>query len=135
MAELRRDQREGLSTNEFYRQQLLLGLRDYARRCGFSAAVVGCSSSIDSALTLAIAVGRHSARRMSWPSPCLRSTRAAAASQIQQLLCQNLGIPLYTHPIGNLVEQYVSQFSTTFGEPLVGLSKEKICKRVSAARS
>ena len=48
--------REGLPVMEFYRQQIVLGLRDYARRCGFGKAVVGSSGGIDSALTLALAV-------------------------------------------------------------------------------
>ena len=39
----------------FYRQQIVLGLRDYARRCGFTQAVVGSSGGIDSAITLALA--------------------------------------------------------------------------------
>jgi predicted amidohydrolase len=46
----------GLTTMEFYRQQIVLGLKDYARRCGFTQAVVGSSGGIDSALTLALAV-------------------------------------------------------------------------------
>ena len=47
---------EGLSIMAFYRAQIVLGLRDYARRCGFKQAVVGSSGGIDSALTLALAV-------------------------------------------------------------------------------
>ncbi|HXE39583.1 MAG TPA: nitrilase-related carbon-nitrogen hydrolase, partial [Azonexus sp.] len=46
----------GLPAMEFYRRQIVLGLRDYARRCGFRQAVVGSSGGIDSALTLALAV-------------------------------------------------------------------------------
>ena len=46
---------EGLPTMEFYRQQIVLGLRDYARLCGFTQVVVGSSGGIDSALTLALA--------------------------------------------------------------------------------
>ncbi|MFL6679671.1 MAG: nitrilase-related carbon-nitrogen hydrolase, partial [Burkholderiaceae bacterium] len=47
---------QGLSTMAFYRAQIVLGLRDYARRCGFTKAVIGSSGGIDSALTLALAV-------------------------------------------------------------------------------
>src|SRR6185312_15164951 len=35
---------------------LTLGTRDYMRKCGFSAAVLGLSGGIDSALTAAVAV-------------------------------------------------------------------------------
>jgi NAD+ synthetase len=120
---------KGLSTNEFYRQQLVLGLRDYARRCGFSTAVVGCSGGIDSALTLAIAVEALGAKNVvAITMPSQYSSSGSVTDS--QRLCQNLGIELYTHPIGELVEQYVSQFSTTFGEPLVGLSKENLQARI-----
>jgi NAD+ synthase (glutamine-hydrolysing) len=120
---------KGLSTNEFYRQQLVLGLRDYARRCGFSTAVVGCSGGIDSALTLAIAVealGAKNVVAITMPSQ-YSSTGSVTDSQ---RLCQNLGIALYTHPIGDLVEGYSSQFGTVFGEPLEGLSKENLQARI-----
>jgi NAD+ synthase/NAD+ synthase (glutamine-hydrolysing) len=120
---------KGLSTNEFYREQLVLGLRDYARRCGFSTAVVGCSGGIDSALTLAIAVealGAKNVVAITMPSH-YSSTGSVTDSQ---RLCQNLGIELYTHPIGDLVEQYAGQFGTVFGEPLVGLSKENLQARI-----
>ena len=120
---------KGLSTDEFYRQQLVLGLRDYARRCGFSTAVVGCSGGIDSALTLAIAaeaLGPQNVVAITMPSQ-YSSTGSVTDSQ---QLCQNLGIPLYTHPIGSLVEQYAAQFNTSFGEQLVGLSKENLQARI-----
>src|SRR5205823_4426321 len=35
---------------------LILGLRDYVRKCGFSSVVVGLSGGIDSALTATLAV-------------------------------------------------------------------------------
>jgi NAD+ synthase/NAD+ synthase (glutamine-hydrolysing) len=120
---------KGLSTNEFYRQQLVLGLRDYARRCGFSTAVVGCSGGIDSALTLAIAVealGPKNVVAITMPSQYSSTGSVTDSEQ----LCQNLGISLYTHPIGDLVEQYAGQFNTAFGEPLVGLSKENLQARI-----
>lgn len=120
---------EGLSTNEFYRQQLVLGLRDYARRCGFSTAVVGCSGGIDSALTLAIAVEALGAKNVVAITMPSQYSSAGSVTDSQRL-CQNLGIALYTHPIGELVEQYATQFGTTFGEPLVGLAKENLQARI-----
>jgi NAD+ synthase (glutamine-hydrolysing) len=119
----------GLSTNEFYRQQLVLGLRDYARRCGFTSAVVGCSGGIDSALTLALAVealGKDNVVAITMPSQ-YSSTGSVTDSEV---LCRNLGIALYTHPIRELVEQYAAQFQDSFGSPLVGLSKENLQARI-----
>ena len=36
----------GLDTMAFYRRQIVLGLRDYARRCGFERVVVGASGVV-----------------------------------------------------------------------------------------
>ncbi len=41
---------------ESLRRALVLGIRDYAQKCGFSAAVLGLSGGIDSALVAALAV-------------------------------------------------------------------------------
>jgi NAD+ synthase (glutamine-hydrolysing) len=51
---------------------LVLGLRDYVRKNGFPAALLGLSGGIDSALVLAIAVdalGRDNVRAVMMPSP------------------------------------------------------------------
>ncbi len=50
---------------------LVLGLRDYCRKCGFSSAVIGLSGGIDSALTCALAVaalGNENVRGFAMPS-------------------------------------------------------------------
>ena len=51
---------------------LVLGVRDYARKCGFSRALLGLSGGIDSALTAVIAVealGRDNVTGVLMPSP------------------------------------------------------------------
>jgi NAD+ synthase/NAD+ synthase (glutamine-hydrolysing) len=119
----------GLSTMEFYRQQIVLGLRDYARRCGFSKAVVGCSGGIDSALTLALAVealGAGNVAAITMPS---RFSSSGSVSD-SQVLCDNLGIPLQTHAIKALVDDYEQGFQGSFGAPLKGLSLENLQARV-----
>jgi NAD+ synthase (glutamine-hydrolysing) len=45
-------------------------------------------------------------------------------------LCRNLGIPLYTHPIAELVAVYARQFEATYGEPLKGLPLENLQARI-----
>jgi NAD+ synthetase len=49
------DEPEGGSL-EALRRALVLGIRDYARKCGFATAVLGLSGGIDSALVAALAV-------------------------------------------------------------------------------
>lgn len=120
---------EGLGTNEFYRRQIVLGLRDYARRCGFSSAVVGSSGGIDSALTLALAtqaLGSDNVVGITMPS------RYSSSGSVDDsvALCQNLGIPLLNHPIRELVQGYSVAFQSSFGTALEGLPLENLQARI-----
>ncbi|GKS75439.1 NAD+ synthase [Acidovorax sp. SUPP950] len=121
--------REGLPTMAFYRQQIVLGLRDYARRCGFTQAVVGSSGGIDSALTLALAVealGPENVVGITMPSRF--SSSGSVDDSVQ--LCHNLGVVLHTHPIADLVAGFSAQFETSFGQPLRGLPLENVQARI-----
>jgi NAD+ synthetase len=120
---------DGLPTMEFYRQQIVLGLKDYARRCGFKTAVVGCSGGIDSALTLALAVeafGTGSVVGITMPSKF--SSEGSVSDSVT--LCRNLGIALVEHPISDIVATYEAGFSATFATPLQGLPLENLQARV-----
>jgi NAD+ synthase (glutamine-hydrolysing) len=120
---------EGLPTMEFYRRQIVLGLRDYARRCGFTRAVVGSSGGIDSALTLALAaeaLGADNVVAVTMPS------RFSSSGSVDDsvVLCRNLGITLHEHPIRELVDGYARQFEASFGQPLQGLPLENLQARI-----
>lgn len=120
---------KGLPTLEFYRQQIVLGLKDYARRCGFTQAVVGCSGGIDSALTLALAVealGAESVVGITMPS---RFSSAGSVSD-SEVLCRNLGIKLIEHPIREIVTALEHSFSDALGQELKGLALENLQARV-----
>ena len=119
----------GLPTMDFYRQQIVLGLRDYARRCGFSQVVVGSSGGIDSALTLALAaeaLGPQNVVGITMPS------RFSSSGSVDDsvTLCRNLGVALHTHPIADLVAGYAQQFEASFGQPLRGLPLENLQARI-----
>ncbi|WP_159910844.1 NAD+ synthase [Pantoea sp. 18069] len=120
---------QGLATMEFYRQQIVLGLRDYARRCGFTRAVVGSSGGIDSALTLALAaqaLGADNVVGVTMPS----GFSSAGSVDDSVALCENLGIRLHQHPIGELVDGYAEGFARSFGQPLEGLPLENLQARI-----
>jgi NAD+ synthase (glutamine-hydrolysing) len=77
---------------------LVLGTRDYARKCGFQSVVLGLSGGIDSALTAAIAAEAVGADRVLgalMPSPY--SSRGSIDDSMQ--LAANLGIETLTLPI------------------------------------
>ena len=120
---------EGLSRLDFYQAQIVLGLKDYARRCGFKRAVVGSSGGIDSALTLALAVqalGPENVAAVTMPS--VFSSAGSVDDSVQ--LCANLGIELFTHPIAELVDTYGRQFAQSFSAPLKGLALENLQARI-----
>jgi NAD+ synthase (glutamine-hydrolysing) len=119
----------GLSVPEFTRRQIVLGLQDYARRCGFSKVVVGSSGGIDSALTLALAVEALGAANVfAITMPSAYSSKGSVSDSVA--LCDNLGITLYTHPILGVVGQYAEGFAGAFGTPLNGLALENLQARV-----
>ena len=120
---------QGIPPMEFYRQQIVLGLRDYARRCGFKQVVVGSSGGIDSALTLALAaqaLGPENVVGITMPSRC--SSSGSVDDSVA--LCQNLGVQLLTHPIADLVAGYAQQFEASFGTLLQGLPLENLQARI-----
>ncbi len=128
-AELTPVSKAGLPTCEFYRKQIVLGLRDYARRCGFTQAVVGSSGGIDSALTLALAVealGSENVVAITMPSEY--SSAGSVSDSVR--LCENLTIELYTHPIREIVEEYKAQFEASIGHEVAGLTLENLQARI-----
>lgn len=120
---------QGLPTMEFYRQQIVLGLSDYARRCGFRQVVVGSSGGIDSALTLALAaqaLGPENVVGITMPSRF--SSNGSVDDSVA--LCQNLDVQLHTHPIADLVAGYALQYEASFGQVLQGLPLENLQARI-----
>lgn len=118
-----------LSDMACYERQIILGLQDYARRCGFRKVLVGSSGGIDSALTLALAtqaLGAENVVAVTLPSR-FSSTGSVTDSQT---LCQNLGIPLFEHPIAALVSTYSEGFEAAFAQPLKGLALENLQARI-----
>ena len=120
---------EGLPALEFYRQQIVLGLRDYARRCGFRQAVVGSSGGIDSALTLALAVealGAENVVGITMPSHF--SSEGSVSDS--EALCRNLGVPLKHHAIAGMVSHFTQAFESAFTAELHGVGLENLQARV-----
>jgi NAD+ synthetase len=123
---------DGLPVMEFYRQQIVLGIRDYARRCGFTKVLVGSSGGIDSALTLVLAVeamGAENVEAITMPSE-YSSDGSVSDSEV---LCRNLGVKLHHISIREIVDQFSNtMLASTVGERPRGLALENLQARIRA---
>jgi NAD+ synthase (glutamine-hydrolysing) len=90
------------SAQESLLKALVLGVRDYAHKTGFTKALIGLSGGIDSAVTAAIAVealGSQNVIGISLPSAISSEHSKEDARQ----LADNLKIEFHTLPISSLV--------------------------------
>ncbi|NNC90062.1 MAG: NAD+ synthase [Akkermansiaceae bacterium] len=88
-----------LGAEEQFFEALVLGVRDYAHKCGFQEACLGLSGGIDSALTAVIAVealGAGNVHGLTMPSPY--SSRGSVDDSLA--LAKNLGMACEVVPIG-----------------------------------
>ena len=121
--------KEGLNKYDFYFDQIILGLKDYCKRCGFSSVVVGSSGGIDSALTIALAsfaLGPENVKAITMPS----SFSSQGSVSDSEALCKNLGVTLYNMPIKTLVEDYKEDYKKATNQELKGIALENIQARI-----
>ncbi len=108
---------------------LVLGVRDYARKCGFSKIVLGLSGGIDSSLIAAIAseaVGKDNVLGILMPSPY----SSDHSIQDALALAENLGIQTQTFPIGTLMECFDHTLDPLFAGTPFGLAEENLQSRI-----
>jgi NAD+ synthetase len=108
---------------------LVLGVRDYTRKCGFTKVVIGLSGGVDSAIVAAIAteaLGAENVVGVLMPSPYSsdHSLKDAYA------LAENLGINTHTLPIGELMQGYDQTLEALFAGTEFGLAEENIQSRI-----
>jgi len=107
---------------------LILGIRDYFRKMGFSKAILGSSGGIDSAVTLALAceaLGKENVRAILMPSQYSTSHSVSDA----ELLSQRLGNPYDIVPIKNIYESFLSSLKPIFKDLPFSLAEENIQSR------
>jgi NAD+ synthase (glutamine-hydrolysing) len=110
-------------------QALVLGTRDYVRKCGFSKALVGLSGGIDSALVAAIAVeavGAENVVGVGMP------TEYSSLGSIQDArkLAKNLRIRFELLPIHDVFAQFQHVLQPLFAGTPFGLAEENLQPRI-----
>ncbi|MBE9161321.1 MULTISPECIES: NAD+ synthase [Microcoleaceae] len=108
---------------------LVLGVRDYVRKCGFSKVVLGLSGGIDSALVAAIAscaIGPENVLGVLMPSPYSSDHSVNDALE----LARNLGMAIELLPIGDLMKSYDRTLADLFVNTTFGIAEENIQSRI-----
>jgi NAD+ synthase (glutamine-hydrolysing) len=108
---------------------LVLGTRDYVRKCGFSTAVLGLSGGIDSALTAAVAADALGADRLLgvlMPSPF--SSRGSIDDALT--LAAGLGMKTITLPIDAAMRAMEDTLHGPFAGTPRGVAEENLQARI-----
>jgi NAD+ synthase (glutamine-hydrolysing) len=111
---------------------LVLGTRDYVRKCGFSKALIGLSGGIDSALVAAIAVealGAANVLGVGMPS----EFSSTGSIDDARALAANLGIQFELLPVQGIFAQYRQTLEPLFAGTAFGLAEENLQSRIRGA--
>ena len=109
-------------------QALVLGVKDYFNKMGFTKAIIGSSGGIDSAVTLAIAceaLGKENVHAVLMPSPY--STDHSVNDAVA--LSQNLDNKYDIIPIKEVYEEFLTTLKPLFKDLPFSLAEENIQSR------
>ena len=113
---------------ESIRLALVLGLRDYAHKSGFTRGIIGLSGGIDSAVTAALAVealGKENVIGISLPS----AISSGHSRDDARLLAENLGIEYHTLPIQKIVDSAEHELAPLFAGLDADVTEENLQAR------
>jgi NAD+ synthase (glutamine-hydrolysing) len=108
---------------------LVMGTRDYIRKCGFQKALIGLSGGIDSALVAAIAVdalGKENVIGVGMPSPY----SSQGSIDDSRALASNLGIVYETIQIDGIFREFTSALAPLFAGRAPDVTEENIQSRI-----
>ena len=107
---------------------LVLGTRDYVRKCGFQKVIIGLSGGIDSALTAVIAadaLGAENVIGVGMPGPY----SSGGSIDDALALARNLDIRFELLPIGEVFDSYRKTLKEVFAASKEDLTEENIQSR------
>ena len=110
-------------------EALVMGTRDYVRKCGFSKTVLGLSGGIDSALTAVIAVqalGAANVLGVAMPSPYSSPESVEDARE----LAANLGIDFQILPISDIFASQLQTLAPLFAGREADVTEQNLQARI-----
>jgi len=117
------------SETEAVLKALIMGTRDYVRKCGFSKTLIGLSGGIDSALTTYIAVsalGRKNVSTVFMPSPYTSRDNYEDTRH----LAENLGIDYDVIPIKDIFNEFLQLLSPLIKGNKTGITAQNLQARI-----
>ena len=108
---------------------LILGIKDYFKKMGFSKAIIGSSGGIDSAVVVALActaLGCENVRAILMPSQYSSSHSIDDAEK----LSKNNGNPYDIIPIKNIYEDFLKELKPVFKDLPFNIAEENIQSRI-----
>ena len=118
---------ENLNISQVY-AAIVMGIKDYFSKMGFSKAIIGSSGGIDSAVTLALAcdaLGADNVIAVLMPSPY---STAHSVADAEQLSCK-LGNRYETIPIEKIYNSFLNELKPVFNDLPFGIAEENIQSR------
>ncbi len=120
---------EGAGRYEEIERALVLGIRDYMRKCGFKSACLGLSGGIDSALVAVLAAEAIGADKVTCISmPSRYSSEGSVSDSVS--LCGSLGLRLESLPIEGPFSAYLSLLEPKFEGREQDIAEENLQARV-----